>query len=288
MKALLILFLIPLFIQSQNTCYEESTGEYWPFNEEAHDFYAKNNTSFSYVYSSDSLLLNGKYYRTRLKEDNKGEVLEAYFRKENGAVYYYNEKTESPSMLLPSNPEKGFKWESTCGQFTYEIKSLQASLSTPYCDFTNLLEIEILNKSIKKRFQFFYKKGVGFVGKKIENSPFSFIKPNGIVKNTPIAALGCEHLSDIKQRSKCNSSKINTFIVQNLSNPNPKKHGRVVYSIRINVDGKVDKVEIVSNDGASKKQAKAGQKVLEILPPFIPGYVGDKPIPVITKLPIKF
>mgnify|MGYP006283401933 CR=1 FL=1 len=288
MRTLLLIFLLSLSAYAQNHCYENRTGEYWPFYTEPQEFYTKNNSPYTYVYSTDSLLVNGKYYKTRFKEDKKGKVLKAYFRKENAAVYYYNEKTKSPSLLLPAQPVKGYKWESTCGQFVYEIKSLEAKLNTPHCSFTDLLKIEILNKDIKTRFQFFYKKEVGFVGKNIENSPFSFIKPNGEIENTPIAAYGCEHLNDINQRRKCTSSKVNTFIVQNLSNPTPKRHGRVVYSIRIDVDGKVDKVEIVSNDGASKKQAKAGQKVLEMLPAFIPGYVGDKPIPVLTQLPINF
>lgn len=288
MKTILpLMMLLSIVIYSQNPCYEESEGDYWPFHADPQNYYTPKD-GFSYVYSLDSLKLNGKYYKTRTKKYKSGKTLKAYFRKENNSVYYYNEKTQSPSLLMPANKEKGFMWESTCGQFTYIIKSLDAKLNTPYCNFKELLEIEILNKDIDKKFQFFYKPGVGFIGKSIENKPYSFIKANAEVENKSIIAYGCEHIEDEKIRRKCTNSKIIKFIRENVKNPTPTKHGKVNYSITIDKKGKVDKVEITSSKGVTRKQEMAGQKALKNLPRFIPAYVGDKPIRFVLGIPLNF
>ncbi len=288
MKIILLLLLLPIYsINGQNACYENRQGEYWPFHTDTINYNAPKD-GFSYVYSADSLKINGKFYRTRTKIYKSGKTNEAYFRKENKAVYYYNEQTETPSLLLPSEIKKGMKWNSTCGTYRYKIKSIDATLSTPYCDFEKLLEIEILNKNNNTKYQFYYKKGVGVVGNNINDNPFSFIEPEVEIENKNFIAYGCETIENSDAQKKCTTNKIIQYLQENLNNPTPEVHGKVVYTIIIDEKGMIDDVKVKSVEGASRKQEKIGLKVLKSLPEFIPAYAGSKPVSVLYTIPIAF
>lgn len=288
MKTILLFLLLSFYsINGQNPCYENREGEYWPFHTDTVSYNAPND-GFRYVYSSDSLKIKDKFYRTRTKVYESGKTNEAYFRKENKAVYYYNEKTESQSLLLPSEIKKGVKWNSTCGTYRYKIKDLDATLSTPFCKFEELLEIEILNRENNTKFQFYYKKGVGVVGNNIEDKPFSFIEPEEEIESKNFIAYGCEKLENTEAQRKCTVGKIVKYLQENLSNPTPDVHGKVVYTVIIDKKGNVDDVTVKSVDGASKKQEKIGLKVLKSLPKFIPAYAGNNPVRVLYSIPIAF
>jgi len=288
MKTILIFLLLPLYtITGQNACYENREGEYWPFHTDTVSYDAPKD-GFSYVYSSDSLKIKDKFYRTRTKIYKSGKTNEAYLRKENKAVYYYNEKTETQSLLLPAEIKKGKKWNSTCGTYRYKIKSLDATLNTPYCDFEELLEIEILNQDNNTKYQFYYKKGVGVVGNNINDNPFSFIEPEVEVENKNFIAYGCETIENPDTQKKCTTSKVIKYLQENLSNPTPEVHGKVVYTVIIDKKGMVDDVTVKTVEGASRKQEKIGIKVLKSLPKFIPAYTGSKPVRVLYTIPIAF
>jgi len=280
-------FLINLTLYSQSICYENSEGEYWPFDsKEKHIISSKGKYLLKYI--KDSVEFDNQYYVTRIKKDKDGKIVKSYFRNENGSVYYYNEKSNSKSLILPSNIKKGEKWESADKKWRYKIKDLNATLETPYCKLKDLLEIENFNKESKKRYQSFYKKGVGFVGLNIEGKPFSFIEPNGKIEQSNFTAIGCENIEDEKQRKICTNKKIIDFIKSNLKNPTPESHGKVLYEIIIDTKGKVDKVKVKKSEGVSKQQINSGLKTLKNLPRFIPGYSGEKPVRVIFSIPLNF
>lgn len=283
----LILSLTSFNIFGQNQCFENIEGGYWPFHKDTLN-YAGSKNKFGYTYSTDSVLVKGKYYFKRSKISKNGKVNEAFLRKENNAVYYYNETTQSQSLLLPAEFDKGDKWESTCGTYRYKIKSLNATMDTPYCNFEDLLEIEILNRKNRTKYQFFYKKGIGLLGNNIDEKPYSFITPKENVENKNFIAYGCENIESSDDQRKCTTGKIIEFLQSNLSNPTPEIHGKVYYSIVINKKGEVDEVTVKRVEGASKEQEKAGYKVLKTLPQFIPAYAGSKPIKVLSTIPIAF
>lgn len=284
---LLSTFLLSLTIYSQSLCYENSKGKYWPFNSEEKNIYSLNG-EYSFKYIKDSVEINNQFYVTRIKKYNDGKIVKSYFRNENGSIYYYNEKTNSKSLILPSNIKKGEKWESADKKWEYKIKDLDATLETPYCELKNLLEIDNFNKETKKHYQSFYKKGVGFVGLNVENKPFSFIQPKDRIKQKDFIAIGCENIRDDKQRKTCTNKKIIEFIKSNLKNPTPESHGKVIYDIVIDTKGKVTNVKVKESEGVSKQQIKSGLKTLKKLPRFIPGYSGEKPVRVLLSIPLNF
>lgn len=280
-------FLLSLTIHGQSLCYEKSKGEYWPFDSKVKNIYSLNG-EYSFIYIKDSVEINNQFYVTRVKKHKNGKIVKSYFRNENGSIYYYDEKTNSKSLILPSNIKKGEKWESADKKWEYKITDLDATLETPYCELKNLLEIENLNKESKKRYQSFYKKGVGFVGLNVEGKPFSFIEPNGKVEQKDFIAFGCENVKGDKQRKACTNKKIIDFIKNNFKNPTPDIHGKVLYEIIIDTTGKVTNVKVKESEGVSKQQIKSGLKTLKKLPRFIPAYSGDKPVRVLFSIPLTF
>jgi len=280
-------FLSSLTIYCQSLCYENSKGEYWPFASKEKNIHSLNG-GYSFIYIKDSVEINNQLYVTRIKKYKDGKIVKSYFRNEKGSIYYYNEKSNSKSLILPSNIKKGEKWESADKKWEYRITDLNATLETPYCELKNLLEIENFNKESKKRYQSFYKKGVGFVGLNVEGKPFSFIELNGKIEQKKFIAIGCENAKDEKQKKTCTNKKIIEFIKSNLKNPTPGIHGKVVYQIVIDTTGKVAKVKVKESEGVSKQQINSGLRILKKLPRFIPGYSGDKPVRVLFSIPLTF
>ena len=192
------------------------------------------------------------------------------------------------SIVFPSEIKKGKAWESSDKKWKYKIKSLSANLSTPYCEFENLLKMEVFNKEMNTTYQLFYKKGVGLVGTNMNEKPYSFIAPNGEVEEKDIIAIGCENIKNDRARKNCTNKKIIEFIQNHIKNPSPGIHGKVLYEITIDEKGKVANVTVKESNGVSNKQIKSGLKTLKKLPKFIPGYSGEKPVRVIYNLPIAF
>jgi len=282
---LLLLFYLPNYAQSD--CFQNAEGDYWPFHEQERKFHVSG-SEFVISYSKDSLALNGKFYFQRTKQHKNGKIEHDYFRKSRGVVYQYNQTAKKETIVMPSNLKKGETWETLEGHFKYKIKSLKANLETPYCDFDQLLEIEVVDLNNKIKSQYFYKKGIGLVGKNVDQHPYSFIAPDEKVKQKEYTAIGCENIKDEVDQKKCTNSKIVEFLLSNLENPTPEVHGKVIYSISIDEKGKVDQVSVVGNTGASKKQVKSGLKTLKKLPQFIPAHSGEKPVRVILNLPLSF
>ena len=280
-------FLLSLSIHCQTICYENSTGIYWPFDSKEKNIYSVNG-EYSFKYINDSIEINNQFYVTRIKKYKDGKIVKSYFRNENDSIYYYDEKTNSKSLILPLNIKKGVKWESADKKWEYKVKDLDATLVTPYCELENLLEIDNFNKETKKHYQTFYKKGIGFVGMNVEYKPYSFILPIDKIKQKNFIAVGCENIRDDKQGKSCTNKKIIEFIKKNLKNPTPEIHGKVIYEIVIDTKGKVSNVEVKESEGVSEQQIKSGLKTLKKLPRFIPGYCGEKPVRVLFNIPLNF
>lgn len=150
------------------------------------------------------------------------------------------------------------------------------------------MRIDVLNKEDKTNYQLYYKKGVGLIGSNINGKPYSFIAPNGKVEEKDFIAVGCEKIEDSKERKNCTNKKIIEFIKNNLKNPDPNIHGKILYRITIDKKGEVANVTVKESSGVSKKQIKSGLKTLKKLPKFIPGYSGENPVSIIFSLPLAF
>ena len=101
--------------------------------------------------------------------------------------------------------------------------------------------------------------------------------------------LSCGDIGDPIEQQKCTNEGIMNHIIQNLAYPEEAKmkelEGTVFVRFVINVDGKVEQVEIVRGLGPLDIPAS---KVVGSLPGFTPGTMKGKPVNVEYVLPIRF
>jgi protein TonB len=101
--------------------------------------------------------------------------------------------------------------------------------------------------------------------------------------------LSCGEVEDPIEQQRCTNEGIMNHIIQNLAYPEEAKmkglEGTVMVRFVINVEGKVEQVEIVRSLGPLDITAS---KLVASLPGFIPGTVKGKPVNVEYVLPIRF
>jgi protein TonB len=101
--------------------------------------------------------------------------------------------------------------------------------------------------------------------------------------------LSCGEVEDPIEQQRCTNEGIMNHIIQNLAYPEEAKmkglEGTVMVRFVINVEGKVEQVEIVRSLGPLDITAS---KVVASLPGFTPGTVKGKLVNVEYVLPIRF
>lgn len=295
MKRLSQLFFFIVFtsqlLGQESNCFENSTGLYWPVEIGLELNYSSGNKSYKSKYNGDSIKYGGSFYYAKIKEYSDGSIKTSYWREVNGAVYLYEKESNTLSLELPSNPKLGQKWKSTNQIWSYEIVGLEGEFKTPYCEFTNLLEVK--TKSSERNgnaYNLFYKKGIGMVGVKINGKPITYIKPNKEMDEKNFIAYGCEDIKTKGGIKKCTHAKIFEHIKNNFKNPNGGKKGKIIFDVKIGKDGIVQSVTVFKTlKTVSSDQEKEAIRVLKSLPRFIPAQVDtNQPINTSFKIPLNF
>lgn len=113
--------------------------------------------------SKDGKIYSVREIRYSWGNDNATETL---YRLENLNVMYFDTKSETENMIMPSKPQVGFKWRSTDKAWEYEIVNMNADLETPNKKYSGLLVMrasQISGRDENKLTEYlnYYEKGTG-------------------------------------------------------------------------------------------------------------------------------
>ncbi|MEP0712135.1 MAG: hypothetical protein ABJC55_09450, partial [Algoriphagus sp.] len=271
--AFFFLSLAQIFGQESN-CFENSTGLYWPVRVGLQKNLTYGNNSYVSTFEGDSLEFEGKYYFKETQKYSTGEVKTRFWREENGAVFSLDQEKGIESLELPSNVEVGSKWISTDKVWTYEILSLTSTYLTPFCEFSDLLEVKTESSEREGTvYTLYYKKGLGMIGLNVNGQPFSYIKPDRKVNERSFIAYGCENFGTSQEIEKCTNAKISQHIRENLKSPQSTVKGRILLNVRIDESGEVSEVTVMETVADGEALEAEAIRVMSSLPKFIPAQV---------------
>lgn len=163
----LLLTLILLSCGTTKTTENNSLNLYYPISGINAKF--KYADSDNFVFHKDLNKLDskdGKEYSIREISYSWGEITKTLYRLENGNVMYFDQKSNTENLIMPSEPKIGFKWKSDDDSWEYEIVDMNASLDTPTKKYSGLLLMkasQISNRDKNKLAQYlnYYEKGTG-------------------------------------------------------------------------------------------------------------------------------
>jgi len=104
-----------------------------------------------------------------------GSVDLMYLRQDESKVLEYEEGFDTETTRFSSQFEEGYSWRKVDKTAVYTILSYDGKLKTPYCDYDKLLVIEAKYKTIT--FEFYYLKGLGYIGATQNDTLVSYITP---------------------------------------------------------------------------------------------------------------
>ncbi len=286
----LILFT-QILIAQESDCFENLTGSYWPIKVGLERNYISGNNTYSSLFNGDSIKYNGKYYLVETKKYSNGKTKISYWRRDSkGNILNYNKEKSIVSMELPSNSKIGQKWKSTDKTWTYKIISLSSNYSTPFCEFSNLLEVETTSSERKGMiYNLFYMKGKGMIGLNVNGKPYTYIKPNRKLNEKSFMAFGCQNYETVQEIQTCTSAKISEYIKNNFRPTTKIKKGKIIVRIVIQTDGVVQEAIIIKGIKKAKKQENELIRVIKSLPKFIPAQIDEnQPIKTSFIIPVQF
>ncbi|SMP07795.1 energy transducer TonB [Algoriphagus winogradskyi] len=287
--SIFFLSIIHLFGQESN-CFENASGAYWPMEVGLKKNLSYGNNSYVSTFAGDSVEFEGKYFLVETQSYSNGDVKTKYWRTEDEAVFSLNQEKNRQSMELPSNPEVGTKWKSSDQVWSYEVVSLTSTYSTPFCEFSDLLEVKTESSEREGTvYNLYYKKGLGMIGLNVNGQPFSYIKPNRKPNERGFIAFGCEDSGTSQEIEKCTYAKISQHISENLKAPKSETKGRILLNVRIDENGDVSNVEVLETVENGEALEVEAIRVMSSLPKFIPAQVDDnQPIATNLKVPFRF
>lgn len=293
---ILILLMTPAAIAQTDLCNENAKGSYWPIKAGTKLYYASVDNAFTSEFDADSVKHGDFFYFKETEHYAHGHKKIRYLRETNGMVYVYDHVSHKESIQLSKDLRPGNTWFNEDQTLIYTIVDTTGSFSTPYCEYTNLLQIRVeprqnsVAKGNQTRFHF-YKRGVGLVGVMTNGKPSINIKPEPSLLNEREAAMpGCEHLATELEIQACNYLKISDFIKNNYKNPIEKlKKGQIVFNVIVGKDGLVQDVYPINTIGKKDAQEYEAIRVLRSLPKFTPAQILDgKPVPYSFRIPFTF
>jgi hypothetical protein len=109
---------------------------------------------------------SGNNYSVRQIKNSSGKTTETLYRVENENVMYFDNKSATENMIMPSEPKVGFIWRISDNSWEYEIVDLNANLETPTKKYSGLLVMratQISNRDENKLTEYlnYYEKGTG-------------------------------------------------------------------------------------------------------------------------------
>jgi hypothetical protein len=140
------------------------------------------------VRTKNKILNNTIYFDIPYIERNNDKHERRYFREDStGSVYIYDTLNNQEILFIPSNEgmkgkEFSYKWLQ--GFMSSSIIDYHAQLSTPYCNYTDLIKLgeKKMNHPLDYRYFSYYKRGIGFVAKAIDDDIYIFLEAMYIEK----------------------------------------------------------------------------------------------------------
>lgn len=274
-------------------CHEAATGKYFPINTTAKRFFGSKEGSYVCYFSGDSLMVGEKVYYIEVCDYGSGKRKETYYREEEGNVYVYDTERKIESLELSGDISPGHSWEKSDKSWKYTVVDTFGSLSTPYCEFKNLLNIRAEPQGAAKKkysdyYNLYYKRGVGLVGLDVEGKGYSFL---GVDKSTVEIRTQvlpeCSELESEQDRVNCTSKKIEEFISKNLNFQGKRKKGTIAVIFLITDKGEVENVAIHRSIDNAARQEEEAMRVVKLLK-FIPKTTNGKPTKTWVILPFVF
>ena len=125
---------------------------------------------------TDTVVIENKSYTKFVQNWEDGSTNEIYLRKEDGMIRQYEECCEYDTTKLPDEIIEGAEWLNADFKKKHVVLSLSGKLSTPFCDYEDLLVVKVSTYS--DEYNYFYKKGIGFVGATEKGKLVSYISPH--------------------------------------------------------------------------------------------------------------
>ncbi|SNT12019.1 hypothetical protein SAMN05421640_2367 [Ekhidna lutea] len=168
------------------------------------------------------------------------------------------------------------------------ILSLESSFTTPFCEFTYLLELQVSNSSCT--FNYFYMKGVGLVGIKENNRIHTHIQGEKKAGYQVYRTYGCKDLQYDMTIRKCTYREVYEFIHSNFKLPKRKiTNGSIRLEAEIDENGKFKmRTKIENTDPKYQAQELEAIRVLNSMPHFIPAKFYEKASSGTFILPLEF
>jgi TonB family protein len=274
-------------------CEEKASGVYWPVKTEVKRYYMSPQGISLEYYDGDSLQADGKTYYKRITESKADKSKNTYLREQDGNVYIYDTEKKLEFLELSGNITPGYTWNKYDESWKYTVVDTISAITTPYCEFKNLLNIkaEPMGETAKQYdsyFNLYYKRGVGLVDLHVSGKGYSFLtidKTSVIEKNW--TAIGCEDLKTEEKRAKCTATKIKEFVNEQYNYKGELKKGIIAISFEIDEQGNVADASIVKTIDGADGQAAEALRVVKLMK-FIPREINGKPYKTRLTYPFAF
>ncbi|CAM4064462.1 MULTISPECIES: hypothetical protein [Flavobacterium] len=175
---LLILLSVSGFVfsqkEGQDFCKGNSKGSYFPLDITKKKIYWYN--TFYYEVPNGTKTINEKQYVEFVQEWENGEVDLLYLREENGKVYQYEDCCKTKSLRYSDKMNNKEKWERIEDKVRYIVLVRNGKLRTPFCNYKDLFVLRA-EYSNGVTYDFYYQKGLGYIGATRKGELISYITP---------------------------------------------------------------------------------------------------------------
>lgn len=119
--------------------------------------------------------INGKNYfeYKQTWKDGSSDLL--YLRYDGDKVLQFVDGFKEETIRYDAHYKIGDAWENVQKEGVYTIKSFEGKLLTPYCNYEGLLIIEAKYETVT--YNYYYLRGLGYVGATKNNALISYITP---------------------------------------------------------------------------------------------------------------
>lgn len=161
-------------VEGQSFCEGTSNGSYLPLNIAFKKIYWYD--TFYYEKTIGKKVFNGKEYIQIEQKWENGNIDVLYLREENGAVLEYQKCCNTDALRYTPNKSIDENWYTKEKKINTTVISKNANLKTPFCYYKDLLVLRVAFES-GESFDFYYLKGLGYVGATKEGTLVSCITP---------------------------------------------------------------------------------------------------------------
>lgn len=179
MKNYILIFFLLISIfsfgqsEGQDFCDGDKDASYFPLNIRKKKIFWYNTYYFEEKLSTKDI--NEKKYTEYKQTWKDGSVDLLYLRENNNMIFQFEEGLKNETIRFNPQFKIDYSWKKLDKTAIYTIKSYEGKLNTPYCKYENLLIIEAEYKTVT--YNFYYLKGLGYVGATKNDKLISYITP---------------------------------------------------------------------------------------------------------------